>query len=336
MASTQANKRWRIDYKDLPVEYMKNVLKSANYTVPKNESARSLRYMKSSLAKIDIGIMQYSIWGTADLRDFLKRRGLLVPKKETSKTALVEMLEAADYSPKFPRFMELPPEIRVMIYRHSMRSIIDGHTSDSAANYLPLEPGIVHASRLIRAEALPVFYSTKTFPLHIAATSKVNSEDGDYPQMDLHTYIFLRSVGDKYSVNFKHFTFHFHEEYEQKEAGVVFTATIHRTGNPVLDLSVAYKEERYYKDYGHLEAVDAYQYELRRCRQELEKLILDIGQLTGVKIMDWMKTFMASLIVIDQGKNDEDYEEPEDDGYDDYDDNISHSIFPLEIRVEIV
>jgi hypothetical protein len=66
------------------------------------------------------------------------------------------MLEDADDQLSFPRFFELPPEIRDLVYGHHF----SGHETMKHKHH---QPPLTLASSQLRAEALPVFYKCVTF-----------------------------------------------------------------------------------------------------------------------------------------------------------------------------
>ena len=69
----------------------------------------------------------------------------------------MEILEEADENMGFERLLDLPPELRVLIY---------GFYFDSLPKLRePVQPPLSQVSRLLRQESLPVFYSTCTFKL---------------------------------------------------------------------------------------------------------------------------------------------------------------------------
>lgn len=101
----------------------------------------------------------------AELRKFILLRRLGPPPKGASKRTLISLLWDADDNPSFDRFTQLPPELRVRIYELMFQgSHVHGLDEDlypSHFNYaLHSQPAITKTNRLLRKEALPVFYDT--------------------------------------------------------------------------------------------------------------------------------------------------------------------------------
>ncbi|KAK0365427.1 ornithine aminotransferase [Friedmanniomyces endolithicus] len=70
---------------------------------------------------------------------------------------MIAILEQADDERVFPRFMDLPPELRVEIYGHHFRSFDEG--------ILAVQPPLTTVCKLLRQEALPMFYRSHRFGL---------------------------------------------------------------------------------------------------------------------------------------------------------------------------
>jgi hypothetical protein len=76
----------------------------------------------------------------------------------------VQLLESADRARTFNRFLDLPPELRNMIYRY-----VTASPDPQMALVRPEVPAICQAFHQLRAESLPVFYSTNLFAFNISA-----------------------------------------------------------------------------------------------------------------------------------------------------------------------
>ncbi|KAK5698586.1 hypothetical protein LTR17_023537 [Elasticomyces elasticus] len=97
-----------------------------------------------------------------ELRTFVEDRRITVPEgtKLTSKRTCVDLLEADDKERTLHGFMDLPPELRATIYGR--------HMATNPQNLrCPVQPPVTRASRLLRTEALPVFYESHTFDVHL-------------------------------------------------------------------------------------------------------------------------------------------------------------------------
>ncbi|KAK5701963.1 hypothetical protein LTR97_004781 [Elasticomyces elasticus] len=64
------------------------------------------------------GLLMYQRCSFTELSEFFWQRGLDGPKPR-SKKSLIAALEKADDQPAFERFLELPPELRAMIYEYA-------------------------------------------------------------------------------------------------------------------------------------------------------------------------------------------------------------------------
>jgi hypothetical protein len=100
--------------------------------------------------------MSYEGRGVDELQAFCKARGL--PTKATTASRLVRILVKADDAATFPRFFDLPAEIRNMIYELFFRDL-------KSFGNKHVQPPLTLASRQLRAEGLPLFYECATFDL---------------------------------------------------------------------------------------------------------------------------------------------------------------------------
>lgn len=115
------------------------------------------------LKRSDSGLLSYTGRANSELRDFIQQRRLETNFKQGNigtRTELVQLLNAADEDPRFHRFMELPAEIRGIVYRFYL---------DEPKKRLltPKQPPLLSTNRLIREEALPLFYSKYAFAVQV-------------------------------------------------------------------------------------------------------------------------------------------------------------------------
>ena len=94
--------------------------------------------------------MEYRQCDVSELRNFVEARGLAKLPKCTSKKVLIQTLEDADDQMIFGHFMDLPPELRVSIYKLHVQSLEKPR--------LAAQPRIAQVSKTIRQETLPLFY----------------------------------------------------------------------------------------------------------------------------------------------------------------------------------
>lgn len=106
------------------------------------------------------GLMSYEGLSVSELQSLCKAKGL--SSKAKTVTRLARALEKADDNATF-RLLDLPPEIRTMIYELHFSDLADIHTSY-------VQPPLALASRQLRAEALPLFLGCVTFVYTINKT----------------------------------------------------------------------------------------------------------------------------------------------------------------------
>lgn len=125
----------------------------------RNNKAKLLKYNDA----LNRGHLIYDAYPMADLLNFASNRKLDLGTSST-KRRVVKVLERADDNATFHQFLELPAELRMRVYQLYYADISVPLTS-------PVEPPVTRASRQFRSEALPIFYATCTFAVHVVATS---------------------------------------------------------------------------------------------------------------------------------------------------------------------
>lgn len=93
-----------------------------------------------------------------ELKELIRAKGIDIPQDCVRKEALIAELEKADNEVKFTRFLELPAELRTIIYEKYFENLGD-------LPLLPHQPPLLLASGQVRNEALPKYYSHSTFTL---------------------------------------------------------------------------------------------------------------------------------------------------------------------------
>jgi len=85
---------------------------------------------------------------------------------------MVARLVKADKASSFHRFLDLAPELRVMIYAYAF---------DNKARTRPVPPPICRVNQEIRNESLPVFFENVTMNVHVfEGDPREKPYDGDY------------------------------------------------------------------------------------------------------------------------------------------------------------
>lgn len=109
-----------------------------------------------AIGRYQRGLMSYDGLSVAELRAFCKARGL--PGNGMTASRLARTLQEADDLVTFPKFFDLPPEIRNIIYELFYRSLSNFYDKH-------VQPPLTMASRQIRAESLSLFYECATFDM---------------------------------------------------------------------------------------------------------------------------------------------------------------------------
>ncbi|PPJ51341.1 hypothetical protein CBER1_08616 [Cercospora berteroae] len=161
----QHDKYWRLaNYNGSTKVALRRQLEAANYHIP--VSRRDRRTLAQQLQRHDRQLLSYFGCSVTELQQYVTARGLQLEQSRRSLVnKLVTALETADANPSFDHFLDLPPELRVLIYGFYMSSF------DSTLQS-PTQPPLTKVSRLIRQESLPIFYNTCTFGLALVVQHK--------------------------------------------------------------------------------------------------------------------------------------------------------------------
>lgn len=132
---------------------------------------RGAKYSKSASGSLlqelchrtERGLYIYEKLSVAEIRGFLTSRRISSTSATISKmkkSDLIQLLEQADEDQTF-RLLDLPPELRVEVYKHHLRSLstIKGH--------LPTLPPLTRVSKLVQMESMPLFHEICTFQLDL-------------------------------------------------------------------------------------------------------------------------------------------------------------------------
>ncbi|KAK4901502.1 hypothetical protein LTR27_001274 [Elasticomyces elasticus] len=151
------DKYWRVDNYSFSAEKMRDFVKKHGFP-----SSGGRAKLGPCISRIQRGQLCYQRCNDRELRTFVKDRRITVPEgtKLTSKRTCVDLLEADDKERTLHGFMDVPPELRVTIYGRYM-------ATNPKNLRCPVQPPVTRASRLLRTEALPVFYESHTFDVHL-------------------------------------------------------------------------------------------------------------------------------------------------------------------------
>lgn len=149
----RSNAYWKLGfYINKTVPDLKKYLATRGYRYPKGATKAVLM---DAVGRCQRGLLSYETCNANELRAFCKVRNISSPPKPKTVSQLARILEQADDDATFPRFLELPAELRNKINEFHFRSYGEISTQHRQPP-LTLVPQI-------RAEALPVFYKCVTF-----------------------------------------------------------------------------------------------------------------------------------------------------------------------------
>lgn len=113
-------------------------------------------------SRAERGLISYDKRKTDELLSFCAARHIDVTKIQNGgegyKNRLIDLLEAADEEATLERFIDLIPELRVLIYTAYFESF---EVNNEAVLSIP--PPITEVSKLVRNETLLLFYQTRRF-----------------------------------------------------------------------------------------------------------------------------------------------------------------------------
>lgn len=136
-------------------------LRHLNY---KFQSSANKDRLIQLLSRHGRGLLSYDAYRVDELRTFCQERGLLsASSSRPQKVQMILRLETADEMATFERFMNLPPELRVLTYTIYFKSL--------PALSQPVQPPISKVSTLIRKESLPTFFKTCNFVFDVTCTT---------------------------------------------------------------------------------------------------------------------------------------------------------------------
>jgi hypothetical protein len=113
--------------------------------------------------------LDYDKCSLQELRTFIdKRTGSAVDAKEL----LIAHLRRMNQTKKFPRFMELPPELRISVYE---ALLVDDRIRGEKGRLVgdqdcKLHTAVLRTSKQIYSEAMPILYSQNKFSVKIGYT----------------------------------------------------------------------------------------------------------------------------------------------------------------------
>lgn len=193
---------WKLGF-DLirTIGHAREFLAERGYRCPEKASKKQIM---DAVGRCQRGLLCYEKCDVDELREFCQGRG--IKTKSSTVAGLARLLKKADDAITFPKFLSLPPEIRDIVYEHHFldagrcqQGLYDYRASsrdqlqawskargltnvvETSSWYGRLleradgddiltrhyQPPLTTASKLLRAEALPVFYKSATFAWEI-------------------------------------------------------------------------------------------------------------------------------------------------------------------------
>lgn len=156
MTYNKKNSYWKLGLYSYHGKTIKNLieyLKDEGYECRENINRPGVI---DAIGRHQRGLMSYEGCSVDELQAFCKARGL--PAKATTASRLARALETADDLATFPRFLDLPAELRNAVYE------LHFHGFDSFSGQY-VQPPLTLSSRQLRSETLPLFYDCATFDL---------------------------------------------------------------------------------------------------------------------------------------------------------------------------
>ena len=161
------NKYWRLGMAGKHTRHdLKEFLQKRGFY---HKSSEKLARLEALAERCDRGHQSYESYTVATLRQLIEDRDLKItsPRKANRKQ-LIQHLEDADDiddevedSRQFPRFLELPPELRNAVYAFYFKAL-------KVVPQRFSQPPLCTVSRELRAESLALFYEHSTFSLSMA------------------------------------------------------------------------------------------------------------------------------------------------------------------------
>lgn len=139
---------------------LRSDMKRAN--CPTNKATSTAR-MRERFIRCQRGLLTYEKLTSRDLELFTAQRGLPVRSdQETTVAALKAQPEQADDEATFDRFLDLPPELRRLIYAHYFKSL-NRPVPYGSHDHHKRQPPVTLASRETRPQSIPLFYESCVF-----------------------------------------------------------------------------------------------------------------------------------------------------------------------------
>lgn len=183
---------WRIKHDNGDTkEQMKEKLVKAGYDVKRSWTREELLVW---VKRVQLGRLCYGKCDGSELKGFAVARSLMKPSMKRSKAWMARILMNGDDQRKFKKLMELPPELRKMVYEFYISDF------QNESLLMPTQPPLARISMAMRNEILPVFYSFCEFDL-LYQSSAIGSFGSPRFRLDDETFVFLSTLAPGYMGN---------------------------------------------------------------------------------------------------------------------------------------
>lgn len=172
--------------------YWKLVTPKSGADVRRNLDSKGISYKKTSSFdrlyelsyRVQQGLLVFDKYSFTELERICVRKHYKLPDnlpkgKVAARKELTQYLEARDTHNTFDKFLDLPAELRVMVYKFHLHDL---EATAENPEHLWAQPPITKVNKLIRTETLDLFHNTCNFTFKF----RQNSEDYyEWCRMDL-------------------------------------------------------------------------------------------------------------------------------------------------------
>jgi len=154
-------------------------LEQLKYPVPANAT---LGLLLGLLRRALRGNVPYASCSLDELQIFMQQRSMKVPSgKLLTHARLIRALEKADDVQTFEKMLDLPPELRVLIFEIYFEDLREELATQQEIPFRHAQPPITMVSRLFRQESLGLFYDVSNFVLRYSHDKGV----GAWPRLEV-------------------------------------------------------------------------------------------------------------------------------------------------------
>ncbi|GIZ37464.1 hypothetical protein CKM354_000090900 [Cercospora kikuchii] len=160
--------------------YWKLVAPKSGAEARRNLDSKGISYKKTSSIgrlyelsyRVQRGLLVFDKYSFTELERICVRKHYKLPDnlakgKIAARKELAQYLEAHDTYNTFDKFLDLPAELRVMIYKFHLQDL---EATAENPEHLWAQPPITKVNKLIRAESLNLFHNTCNFTLKFQQT----------------------------------------------------------------------------------------------------------------------------------------------------------------------